>query len=426
VVLLADVHPLSVITSVIVLAAPFAGYAVTVHGTHVLLLMPLFTLAACVAIFQATPPGRRSALHGGALVMIAALLLPWLEASAPLGVLGTVVSLLAAAYLAARVCADQRGFQRLLWAFVASAALQALLALWQRATGHQLNLYGSAGQQTFISGGYFFSYLNTTRPPGAFYDPISLGNMLAIAVPLAAGLLIRAVRTRAWVPALAAAVTLVIILAGLEATLDRMSWIGALAGLAAVLLLAPGRRRTRLALGTVLIAAAVVLLAGLGSQATLAQRASSILHPLNEISTGNGDQLRIEIWKVAVAQVRAHPVAGIGLGRLQGVLADQLPPAGLYSHAHSTYLQLAAEGGILALVGLLAVLLALGRDLRWIRWADPLWGAVLTGAALALLVCWLTDVTVRYSGVATYMGITFGMIAGRARLARAQPAEPAG
>lgn len=126
---------------------------------------------------------------------------------------------------------------------------------------------------------------------------------------------------------------------------------------------------------------------------------------------------------MAVAEARAHPVAGIGLGRLQGVLADQLPPAGLYSHAHSTYLQLAAEGGIIALIGLIAVLSALHQDLRWIRAVDPLWGAVLTGAALAMLACWLTDVTIRYSGVATYMGLTFGMIAGRARLARAPAGE---
>jgi O-antigen ligase len=424
--LLADVNPLSLLTGLIVLAAPFAGYAVTVHGTHVLLLMPLFTLAAFAAALHDVGAARRSALHRAGVVMLAALLLPWLEASAPLGVLGTLISLFAAAYFAARACADERGFTRVLWAFVIAAAIQALLALWQRATGHQLNLYGSAGQQTFISGGYFFSYLDTTRPPGAFYDPISLGNMLAIAVPLAAGLITRYLRTRTWPGVLAAALALIVILAGLEATLDRMSWIGALAGLAAVLMLTPGRRRARIALGSALVIGAVVLLGGVGSQATLTQRASSILHPLNEISTGNGDQLRIEIWKVAVAQARAHPVAGIGLGRLQGVLADQLPPAGLYSHAHSTYLQLAAEGGILALIGLLVVLLALARDLRWIRAVDPLWGAALTGAALALLACWLTDVTVRYSGVATYMGIAFGMIAGRARLARAESEEPAG
>ena len=422
--LVADSSPLSVITSVIVFAAPFAGYAVTVNGTHVLVLMPLFTLAAFSAILQVAPGGRRSALHRAAVIMLAALLLPWLEASAPLGVFGTLVSLFAAAYLAARVAGDERGFERLLWAFVLSAALQAVLALWQRATGHQLNLYGSAGRPTFISGGYFFSYLDTTRPPGAFYDPISLGNMLAIAVPLAGGLITRYLRTRNWLGVAGGALALIVILGGLEATLDRMSWIGALAGIAAAMLLSPGRRRTRAIAGTALLAGAVVLLAGLGSQTTLTQRAGSILHPLNEISTGNGDQLRIEIWKVAAAQTAAHPLAGLGLGRLQGVLADQLPPAGLYSHAHSTYLQLAAEGGVIALLGLLAILIGLARDLRWVRVVDPLWGPVLTGAALAMLACWLTDVTIRYSGVATYMGVLFGMIAGRARLARAWTEEP--
>ncbi len=78
---------------------------------------------------------------------------------------------------------------------------------------------------------------------------------------------------------------------------------------------------------------------------------------------------------------------------------------------------------MIALAGLLAVLVALYRDLTLTRRVDPVWGAALAGSAVALLLCWLTDVTIRYSGVATYMGIVFGLVAGRARRARSATAS---
>jgi O-antigen ligase len=421
--LVASEDALALVTSLLVVAAPFAGYAITIHGTHVLLLVPLLILAAYCVALEAPPGGRRSTLAAGGTLMALALVIPLVESPAPAHALSTLISLFAAAYLSSRVSGRERGFRTLVWGFVASAAIQAALALWQRSTGHQLNLYGSAGAQTFTYSGYFFGYLTTTRPPAAFYDPISLGNMLAIAVPLSVGLIVRSVRVRDWTRVALAAGALVVILAGLEATLDRMSWIGALLGLAALTVLLPGGQRRRIVVAIVLAVAAVLLLGGVGSKTTVAQRASSITHPLNEAGTSNGDILRIQIWQRAVAQAAAHPLTGIGLGRFQGVLADELAPAGTQGHAHSTYLQLAAEGGLIAVAGLLAVLIALRRDLQRVRRDDVLWGAVLTGCVLAMLACWLTDVTIRYSGVATYMGILFGMVAGRARLARARAQE---
>lgn len=417
--LFASTNPLAVMSALLVIAAPFAGYVMTFQGVRIPLLAPLLVLGAYCAALRGPAPGRRSALAAGGALMALSLVAPLIESPDRTGVLGTLTSLFVAAWLAARASSEDGGFIALAWAFLISAAIQAALALWQRHTGQALNLYGSAGAQTINYNGYFFGYLNTVRPPGAFYDPISLGNMLAIAVPLGGGLIVRTVRRREIGQVVIAALALVLVLAGLESTLDRMSWIGALAGLATTILLLPGNRRRRGLLATLIALGAVVLVAGLGGQSTPAQRAASILHPLNETGTGNGDVLRIQIWQRAVSTAEAHPITGIGLGRFQSTLAGELAPAGTQGHAHSTYLQLAAEGGLSALIGLLAVVLALRRDLRITRREDVLWGAVLTGAVLAMLVCWTTDVTIRYSAVATYMGILFGMVAGRARRAQA-------
>lgn len=415
--------PVLLVTGGLVIAAPFAGYVVTVGGFTTPLLAPLLACAAYCVVLGQRPTRPRSALGAAGLAFALALLLPLLEGPAPLKVLPTLITLFAAAFLAARCCAGDRGLVTLAWAFLASATLQSLIALWEHATGQRLNLYGGAGLQTYSST-YFFGFVNgAERPPGAFYDPISLGNMLAVAVPLGAGLVVRGVRRQDWVRASLAGVAMVLVLAALETTLDRMSWIGALAGLGVLTAFLPGHPSRRLLLGTLFAAAVALLVLGVGGQSTLSQRAASILHPL---STGNGEDVtRVQIWREAVSQAEAHPVSGVGLGRFASTLGARFAPAGTQGHAHSTYLQLAAEGGIVALVGLLAVLLALRRDLRVLRRVDPMWGAVLTGAVVALLMCWLTDVTIRYSGVAAYMGLLFGMVAGRSRLARSwlQPPE---
>jgi O-antigen ligase len=417
--LVAAPNPLALMTGLLVVAAPFAGYVMTVAGTRVPLLAPVLVVAAYCAAFSQPVNGRRSALSTAGVLMVLALIVPLAESATRSQVLATLASLFAAAWLAARAAAREDGMVTVTWGFLAAAVIQAALALWQRSTGHQLNLYGSAGLQSFHYNGYFFGFQNAIRPPGAFYDPISLGNMLAIAVPLTLGLIVRYGRRRDPAKLALALAGLAIVIAGLVVTLDRMSWIAALLGLATVVLLLPGRQRRRVLVVAVLAVGVLVLLGGVGSQSTVGQRAASIIHPLNETGTGNGDVLRIEIWQRAVAEFRTHPLSGVGLGRFQGILAGELAPAGTQGHAHSTYLQLAVEGGILALLGLLAVIVALRLDLRLIRRMDPLWGAALTGGAFALLACWITDVTIRYSGVATYMGVLFGLIAGRARAARA-------
>ena len=125
--------------------------------------------------------------------------------------------------------------------FVGSASLQALVALAQYVTGNAFNLYGGAGSATYSAQSYFFNYGTTARTTGTFFDPISLGNVLAMALPLALLLVLRSQlpgRVR-----LAAAAAGVILVGGLAVSLSRASWIAAAVGVIAVALFSHGDQR---------------------------------------------------------------------------------------------------------------------------------------------------------------------------------------
>lgn len=417
--LLMSKDPITMIGALLICAAPFAGFSMTFKGTHVPLLAPIFVIGSAVAVFAERPVTRRPLLAWAGTFALVTFLLPVIESPARSNALVVLGCLFFAAYFASLASSTRERFLTLTWAFVASAAIQAGLALWENTTGHRLSLYGGAGLQTF-AGNYFFGYIGgTTRPPGAFYDPISLGNMLAIAVPLCAGLAIYYGRLRRWAQMWAAVLAGALIVTGLEITLSRMSWIGAVAGVVVAAVLLPPPIRRALLPGLVLAIGIATVLGLFGGHSPVIERLGSITHPMNETGSANEDVIRVDVWNHALAVAEHHPVAGVGFGGLVKILSSQFAPAGLQSQAQSTYLQIAAEGGLLAVAGLLAVLFAAANDLGRLFRADRLWAAILAGAFVAMLVCWLTDVTIRYSGVAVYMGMLFGMIAGSSRRASA-------
>jgi O-antigen ligase len=84
-------------------------------------------------------------------------------------------------------------------------------------------------------------------------------------------------------------------------------------------------------------------------------------------------------------------------------------------HAHSTYLEVAAEAGLLGVVALAILLSALVRDVwRGLR-AERALVAGMAGAAVAMLVGWLSDYTIRYSAVAVTAAALLGAIAAAGR-----------
>ncbi len=78
---------------------------------------------------------------------------------------------------------------------------------------------------------------------------------------------------------------------------------------------------------------------------------------------------RLTTWKAGLRMVQSHPLTGIGLGNFEAMVANYEPPHGLViSLCHNTYIEIAAELGVLAVAPFAAVLftayLSLGRVRR--------------------------------------------------------------
>lgn len=404
-------EPLLVVVSVLVVAAPFAGATTTYDGIAISPFALVLAAAAALAVGSGRLGARFSALGLAALPALVLLAVPVALASHPGRYAVLFGSMAATAWVVARAAVLPRGTTIVLGSIVGSAALQAGLAVWEYRTGNRLDLYGGAGRDVF-GADYFFAYDGKLRPVGSFYDPISLGNVLALSCPLAVVLAVRA-RSAAARTALLAAV--VVIALGLAATLSRMSWIGAAAGcLVAVALLPRGRRLVPLVLAGAAVGAAALLALSSG-QGAFATRFDSIFHPTaSSTPTAAGDRQRIELWWAALRTAEGHPVFGTGFGNLFPHLAHRVGGTWPDSNAQSTYLQVLGEAGAAGGLALLLVLGALGADLAAVLRRDRLLGAGLAGAAACLLVVWLTDWTLRYVPVAASVAVLLGLIASQA------------
>ena len=403
------VRPLAVAA---ILAAPFAGFTATFGSLSMSPLVPLLVLATGAALVSGPRPRPLSALGiagAWALVLLAAPIGTGSAASHYAVLLAAAATM---AWIASRVAATRGGLEAVLGAFVASAALQSLLAIWEYQTGNELQLYGGAAEPVF-GPDYFFGFAGEVRPSGALYDPISYGNIVALACPIAFGLALGA--RSAWMR-VGAAVAAVVCALGLSVSLSRMSWIGAIAGLAVAVWLFPAGRRLRATLAVGLAAVLVGTVAYRTSEEAFALRFSSISEPTSaNVATAGGDRQRIELWHAAADTAADHPLFGVGFGEIGPELAARVATTGSETHAHSTYLQLLAEGGLAAVLALLLVFGATMRSLRDALRGNRTLAAGLCGAFAALLVVWSTDFVIRYTPVAATVAVIFGAAAAQAR-----------
>jgi O-antigen ligase len=105
---------------------------------------------------------------------------------------------------------------------------------------------------------------------------------------------------------------------------------------------------------------AYIISANLGADTNIANRS----YALSQDASTNA---RLLLWKSAIQMVCAHPLTGTGWGTFIGIYPAFRSPlenstAGVF--AHNDYLQLAAEGGIPALLLLLTILLGIAWQLR--------------------------------------------------------------
>jgi O-antigen ligase len=412
VILAAATEPLRLIVPLTIVAAPLAEFESTFHGIEVSVIWPLLALGVACALATHDVPSRRSTLGRSSALIAALLAIPVLLGGPASAVVTLLAAVAVSAWLASHLATEPRGLELVIGSIVASALLQAVLALVQLRTGKQFNLYSGAGSSTF-GRDYFFNVGDVFRPTGGLADPIALGNVLALGVPASIALT-RIGRTP--LVRLAAVVAGAVITVGLTLTLSRMSWFGAIAGvLVTVALLPRGRRLSTLA-GIVAVGLVSIAFSAAVAGPELRARFASALAPTRfGVETAQGDRERLRLWAAAIDTAEAHPISGVGMGNIRDAFAERGVISRPGIHAHSTYLQIAAEAGLLGLCALAVALSALATDIRRTLRASRALGAALAGAATAMLVFWITDYAVGYLPVGALIGFLFGAAAGGAR-----------
>lgn len=224
-----------------------------------------------------------------------------------------------------------------------------------------------------------------------------------------------------WVISRALAVcSAALVLVGLLLSTARGGWIAGAVVLAMALLI--GRVRYRVAVATCASAAAVMAIV-LASSPGLRAEARSII----DLRANAG---RVAIYGANVEIVRDHPLLGVGYGnydRTARAYYKRYPEADRRSHAHNSFLQVAADAGLVGLAAFCGVFgVLLWRGWRLIRepaaLGSPLWPTA-AGAWLGIvgfLVGALTQDTLGDSECALPMWFAAGvlMVVDRCGIAR--------
>jgi hypothetical protein len=325
---------------------------------------------------------RRTPLDGALAVFFAALALSTLASGHPLQASGWSRPWVVLAYFAVFWWLRDRGqavrFVRVLVAVAACTAAYGVLqhhtgADWYRALlGREILVRPrEPGASGYAVVGFFANYLTFAH---AMLFPLAWAGALA-ARGAALGLVAAPLLVVAIVFSTARGVWLALLVLGLG-----------------LLLLVRSRRALALL-------AALAVAAGLGFALAPELRA----HALGMFATGGVNQGRVGIYRANLDIVHDHPVLGVGFGRYRHVAVpyyDAHPEADRRSHAHSNYLQIAAEAG---LVGLAAFGLLYATALR-LGWAG-IAGAPDARAWAAAAGAWLGIVAFLVGGVTQY---TFG------------------
>jgi O-antigen ligase len=406
-------RPVTYLAATCIAIVPFSALAYSAGSEPISILaviVPISVLVAGAASDHSVGAGVRSgsswlvALSGFALL---ALVPAAARGTAPGSWVLQILALAGLAFVIRRACVlDRQAATVLLAVAVGTAAVQGLMAVQEFRTGHVFNVY--LGGIAAYGPDYFFAYGGEFRPSGAFSDPNSLGNVLALSLPLAL-----AGATESKHPLLLRlffAGSGVAIAAGLVLTFSRMSWLGAMAGLVVTIACSPPARWALQIAGIVVAGFVVSATAASMAGPDLAQRFDSILHPTaTGVVTADSDLTREQLWRAAQHVWATHPLTGVGFGHLNQLLSASVADSTVYTHAHSTYWQYLAEAGIFGGAVVVAVLIAAAHDIG-LRLSELPGDVIVIGAAgsiAAVAVCWTTDYTVRYLPVLLAMALPF-------------------
>lgn len=298
----------------------------------VILILAFMTIGAGASLFVAESPSQTISE-----------LVKWLE-------------ILVAATLTAMLC-DQMGYKPILAGLLFAGCVQALIGLYEF-------VGGSGAAHLWILDNRFF------RAFGTYGQPNPFGAHMELILVLACGALFGAIAARriGWGIGLLTACG--ILGAGLIASWSRGAWLGAGAGLAAMIFFAPRRRwvGANLVIGGGLL---FVTLAGFGLlPGSVVARLSDFAQDLTGIEDVRGQEIsneryavleRLAHWQAAVGMINDHPWLGVGFGNYEVAypryaLMNWKYPLG---HAHNYYLNVFAETGLVGFLSYISGWLAL-------------------------------------------------------------------
>lgn len=287
--------------------------------------------------------------------------------------------------------AQRRGAQWVLTGVFATAALQALIGIYEA----RLRGVGPLGFQ--LSAGVYRAY-GTFEQPNPFAGFV--GMVLPIAIALTAYYGARTAYSlvaRHW-PGISHyasrlayhAIITVVLAAGLYLSFSRGAWLGAAAAIGAIIVFAPKRLWIGLALGAAALIG-LVALSGAGLLPAAINERLADAGTLLEIRDVRGVPIndanyalieRQAHWQAALNMLAEQPWTGVGFSNYQPLyeryrLLNWPMPLG---HAHNIYLNVAAETGILGLcLYLLLWISVLALTFRTIRRAQGFDRAVAVG-----------------------------------------------
>ncbi len=405
-------RPLRLLVGLALVVAPFDIRA-SLGGADVTPLMAVLALATPLA--AVTVGGGRSKVWLGSATIAAGLLLAPAVAgsSAPTSYVEWLIETILTGWLVFAVAREPGGVRFVLLMLALTAFTQAALAIYEYRSGHVLNLYSGSGVGS-VGGNYFYNYGSATRSAGALPDPIALGNVLAIITPLIVCL---AVWERRPLARLGLAVAGAVTALGVILTFSRMSWFGAAAGALLCVVLLPGRARLATVLGLAVTLIGVGAVGASFGGKDLGRRLTSAFNPTNTqssyVGTALADRERVRLWRAAVQIAEGQPL-GTGFGRLVPQLDRHGVSVPAAANSQSWYLEITAEAGILGAVALVGLIAAGVRDLMAGFRRHRVFAAGASGAFLAMLVTWTTDVSPRYVQVSAIIAALFGCIAAQA------------
>jgi O-antigen ligase len=279
---------------------------------------------------------------------------------------------------AVHVLSNRRDVKRTVVVIVVAGVLQAVYGSAEYLTGHQ-HIFAYEKQH----------YLDSAT--GTFVNRNHFAGYLAACLPLAlAGVLSRPQRQRAkgWKDALvrlgdpavgrflAYSAAAVLILIGILLSYSRGGLAAALIGVA-FLVLNLSKSRRRLALVLALLLAPAIILCWQEVRAPGAR----FITDTTEIASLNS---RVPVWRTTIGMLPSHMPLGTGFGTFEDAFRLNQPAelGARWTHAHNDWLQVALEGGALALLVVLLMLLVVFGS-RLTRAPVPTESSTLRAAALA-------------------------------------------